>query len=53
MQKTFYKHIKVVRCKKRLQKKKDNIEEMRALWKLAKNGHNAKILSLGQKIQIA
>ena len=54
--KLFYKHIKDVLCKKRLQKT-INIREMRRFWKLEKSrqckGYSLwKVVSLGQKIKL-
>ena len=44
-QKRFYKHIRVVLCKKRLEKTA-NIRKIRAfIFKMAKNGHNAKAIA--------
>ena len=40
-EKRFYKHIKVVLCKKLLEKKK-LIFENRSILKVTKNGHNTK-----------
>ena len=43
-EKRFYKHIKVVLCKKWLEKTA-NIREMRVFLKMAKIGHNAKAIA--------
>ena len=55
--KRFYKHIRLVLCKKRLQKPA-NIWEMRPFWKLAKMATMQRLLPLqsgqfGSKIKIA
>ena len=50
-QKRFYKLIKVVLCKKPLEKRA-NIWKMRAFWKWPKSYSPCKILSLGQKIKL-
>ena len=45
--KTLYKHIRLVLCKKRLQKA-TNIWEMRPFFKIGKNGHNAKAIAFAE-----
>ena len=55
-QKRFYKHIKILLCKKRLEKR-THIRNMRAFWKWLKvpqcKGYSScKILNLGQKIKL-
>ena len=53
--KTLYKHIRLVLCKKRLQEAA-NIWEMRPFWKLAKMAtvqySLCKVVSLGQKLKL-
>ena len=53
-EKRLCKHIKVVLCKKRLEKT-DNIRKMRAFWKWphCKGYSPCKILTLGQKIKLS
>ena len=50
--KTFLQHIAVLIWKKRLQKT-GNIRKMRAFWKLAKNGHQAKAIDFSKIVTLA
>ena len=57
-QKRFYKHIKVVLCKKKRLQKTANIRKMRSFWKWPKMAtmqslySPCKILTLGQKLKL-